>query len=103
MPAFTRMQVLNSVKGMSQAGLDFLFDGKASTVGALLLHLAASDSYYHLNSFPGIARGKFSDAAKQKWDLAMNLGEPARKAIKGDNLDYYLNALDESRKKRSPN
>ena len=29
----------------------------------------------------------------------MNLGQPARKAIKGDNLDYYLNALDESRKK----
>jgi Tetratricopeptide repeat len=57
MLAFTRMQVLNSVKGMSQADLDFLFDGKANTIGALLLHLAATDSYYHLNSFrawPGV-------------------------------------------------
>jgi len=99
MLAFTRMQVLNSVKGMSQADLDFLFDGKANTIGALLLHLAATDSYYHLNSFQGIAWGKFPDAAKQKWEVAMNLGEPARKAIKGNNLDYYLNALNESREK----
>jgi hypothetical protein len=29
----------------------------------------------------------------------MNLGEPARKAIKGNSLDYYLNALRESREK----
>src|SRR6266852_2208984 len=99
MLAFTRMQVLNSVKGMSQADLDFLFDGKANTIGALLLHLAATDSYYHLNSFQGIAWGKFPDAAKQKWEVAMNLGEPARKTIKGNSLDYYLNVLNESREK----
>jgi hypothetical protein len=29
----------------------------------------------------------------------MNLGEPARKAIKGNSLDYYLNTLHESREK----
>ena len=29
----------------------------------------------------------------------MNLGEPARKGIKGNNLDYYLNALNETREK----
>jgi uncharacterized damage-inducible protein DinB len=99
MLAFTRMQVLHSTTGMSQADLDFLFDGKANTIGALLLHLAATDSYYHLNSFQGIAWGKFPDAAKQKWDVAMNLGEPARKAIRGNSLDYYVNALKESREK----
>jgi hypothetical protein len=99
MLAFTRMQVLHNTKGMSQQDLDFLIDAKANTIGALLLHLAATDAYYHLNSFQGIAWGKFPDAAKQKWDVAMNLGEPARKAIKGNNLDYYLNALNETREK----
>jgi hypothetical protein len=29
----------------------------------------------------------------------MNLGEPARKAIKGNTLDYYLSILGESREK----
>ena len=99
MMAFTRMQVMHNTKGMSQQDLDFLIDGKANTIGALLLHLAATDSYYHLNSFQGIAWGKFPDAAKQKWDVPMNLGEPARKAIKGNNLDYYVNALNETREK----
>ena len=99
MMAFTRMQVMHNTKGMSQQDLDFLIDGKANTIGALLLHLAATDAYYHLNSFQGIAWGKFPDAAKQKWDVPMNLGEPARKAIKGNNLDYYVNALNETREK----
>src|SRR5258708_23641467 len=99
MMAFTRMQVLHNTKGMSQQDLDFLLDGKANTIGALLLHLAATDAYYHLNSFQGIAWGKFPEAAKQKWEVPMNLGEPARKAIKGNNLDYYVNALNETREK----
>ena len=99
MLGFTRMQVLHNTKGMSQQDLDFLIDPKANTIGALLLHLAATDAYYHLNAFQGIAWGKFPEAAKQNWDVAMNLGEPARKAIKGNSLDYYLNALHETREK----
>ena len=58
MMAFTRMQVMHNTKGMSQQDLDFLIDGKANTIGALLPHLAATDAYYHLNSFQGVAWGK---------------------------------------------
>jgi hypothetical protein len=99
MMAFTRMQVLHSVKGMSTADLDFLLDAKANTIGALLNHLAATEAYYQANSFDGIAWEKFPDALKQKWDVAMNLGEPARKAIKGNSLDYYLGLLNKTREK----
>jgi hypothetical protein len=93
------MQVLASTKGMSTADLDYLFDAKANTVGALLNHLAATEAYYQANSIDGIEWGKFPDALKQKWDVAMNLGEPARKAIKGNSLDYYLNLLNQGREK----
>jgi len=99
MMAFTRMQVLAAVKDMSQQDLDFLFDAKANTIGALLLHLVATETYYQMNSFDGIAWDKFPEAAKKKWDIPMNLGEPARKAIKGNNLGYYLNLLHETREK----
>jgi hypothetical protein len=54
MLAFTRMQVLHNVKAMSQQDLDFLLDGKANTIGALLLHLAATETYYGLNTFGGM-------------------------------------------------
>jgi hypothetical protein len=99
MMAFTRMQVLHNVKGLSQPDLDFLLDGKANTIGALLLHLSATETYYGLNSFGGVKWDSWPDEVKKKWDIPMNLDEPARKAIKGNNLDFYLNALHESREK----
>jgi uncharacterized damage-inducible protein DinB len=99
MLAFTRWQVEHNVKGMSQADLDFLFDAKANTIGALLLHLAATETYYGMNTFGGMKWDSWSDDIKKKWDVPMNLGEPARKAIKGNSLDYYLNVLHESREK----
>ena len=99
MLAFTRRQLLHNVKGMSQQDLDFLFDAKANTIGALLLHLAATETYYGLNTFGGMKWDSWSDDIKKKWDIPMNLNEPARKAIKGNNLDYYLNILHDSREK----
>ncbi len=94
---FTRMQVENNVKGMSQADLDFLLDAKANTIGALLYHLAATDHYYALSTFGGVKWGSWPEDEKKKWDVPMNLGDPARKAIKGNSLDYYLNLLHETR------
>jgi hypothetical protein len=84
---------------MSQADLDYLLDPKANTIGALLLHLAATESYYGMNTFGGVKWDSWPDDVKKKWDIPMNLGEPARKAIKGNSLDYYLNILHESREK----
>ncbi len=51
---FTRRQVLNNVKGLSQPDLDFLLDAKANSIGALLLHLAATETYYQMNTFDGM-------------------------------------------------
>jgi hypothetical protein len=99
MLAFTRGQVLYNVKGMSQPDLDYLLDAKANTIGALLLHLVATETYYGMNTFGGMKWDSWSDDIKKKWDTPMNLGEPARKAIKGNSLDYYLTALHESREK----
>jgi len=102
MLAFTREQVVENVKGLSQPQLDFLLDGKANTIGALLLHLAATETYYQLNSFEGMKQGSWPEEVKkkwEKWDIPMNLGEPARKAIKGNSLDFYLDALHQAREK----
>ena len=99
MMAWMRMIVLDSVKGMSQKDLDFLLDDKANTIGALLLHLAATDRIYQINTFEGNPLKDLPDSYKQQFGIAMQLGEPARKSIKGNNLDYYLNILGETRDK----
>jgi len=97
--AFMRWQVLNSVKGMSQKDLDFLLDDKANRIGALLMHLAAVEKFYQLNTLDGLAPDKIPEAWKEKWGMPMELGEPARKGIVGNNLDYYVNILTETREK----
>jgi len=99
MLAFTREQVVHNVKGLSQPDLDFLLDAKANTIGALLLHLAATETYYQMNTFAEMKWDSWSEEIKKKWDIPMNLGEPARKAIKGNSLDYYLDALHQAREK----
>ena len=99
MMAFMRGQVYGSTKTLSTEQLDFLLDDKANRIGALLQHLCAVETYYQLNTFDGLKWDSWSDSVKQKWDVAANLGEPARKAIVGNNLDYYVNLLKETREK----
>ena len=97
--AFMRDQVLRSTKGMSQKDLDFLLDDKANRIGALLLHLAAVEKFYQLNTLDGLAPDKMPEAWKEKWGMPMELGEPARKGIVGNGLEYYVNILGETREK----
>jgi uncharacterized damage-inducible protein DinB len=96
---FTRRQVVHNVTGLSQADLDFLLDAKANTIGAMLLHLAATETYFQMNTFEGMKWDSWPAEVKKKWDIPMHLGEPARKAIKGNGLDYYLDALQQAREK----
>jgi uncharacterized damage-inducible protein DinB len=97
MLTYIQSAVLRSVDGLAQADLDYLFDAKANTIGALLLHLAATETYYGMNTFENKPWGSWSEDIKKKWDPAMNLGDAGRKQIKGHNLDYYLDILKETR------
>jgi hypothetical protein len=91
---------LRATKGMTQPQLDFLLDAKANRIRALLLHLAATERIYQLNTFDNVAAKDLDSAVTFKdWVVPMNLGDPARDAIKGHDLDYYLNLLKQGREK----
>lgn len=94
-----REQVVHNVQGMTRADLDYLLDDKANTIGALLLHLAATDTYYRLHTFEGKVWDSWDESVKKKWDVPMNLGDAARKEIRGHDLSYYLDMLKETRAK----
>ena len=91
--------VISATKKLTTADLDFLIDPNANTIGALMLHLAATETYYQLNTFEGRKWDSWPDSVKKQWDPAMNLGDAGRKTIKGHDLDYYLNVLQETRAK----
>jgi uncharacterized damage-inducible protein DinB len=91
--------VLTATKDLKQADLDVLFDANANTIGALMLHLAATETYYQMNTFEGMKWDSWSDDVKKKWDAAMDLGDAGRKTIKGHDRDYYVSILHEVREK----
>src|ERR1700722_15467720 len=91
--------VIRATKGLTQADLDYPPDPNANTIGALMLPLAAPDTYYRLHTFEDKKWGSWPDSVKQQWDAAMSLGDAGRKTIKGHDRDYYLNILQETRAK----
>jgi len=91
--------IINATKNLTVADLDYLIDRNANTIGALMLHLAATETYYQLNTLEGKKWDTWPDSVKQQWDPAMNLGDAGRTTIKGHDRDYYLNILQETRAK----
>jgi hypothetical protein len=45
--------VIKATKDLTTADLDYLIDPNANTIGALMLHLAATETYYQFNTFEG--------------------------------------------------
>jgi hypothetical protein len=99
MMQWMRRVVLASVEGMERADLDYLHDAKANSIGAMLLHLAGLETFYQLNTFAGRKWGDWDEADGRRWNAAVNLGEEARRTIRGKPLAYYLDILHETREK----
>ena len=92
-----RMVILSPVKDMSVSDLDFLVDENANSIGAMLMHLAATERFYQIHTFENKKWGDWSKEDADKWNVASGLGDKARQQIKGNTLDYYLDHLFEVR------
>jgi hypothetical protein len=92
-----RDSVIRAAKDLKPEELDFLMDPKANTIGAMLLHLAATDTVYQDLTFYNLK--DFSESNQKRFGVAMELGDEGRKQIKGNNLDYYISTLQEVREK----
>ncbi|MFD1002030.1 DinB family protein [Ohtaekwangia kribbensis] len=97
MMTWMRTTILRPVAKMTTEELDYIHDEKSNSIGAMLLHLAATERFYQIHTFNGKKWGDWPEQDKKRFDVAMSLGDEARKAIKGNNLDYYLSTLNEVR------
>jgi len=89
-----KRRVTRSVANLSQEETDFLLDDEANRIGAMIMHLAATEKYYQVYTFEN--RG-YNSAERKKWDPAMNLGNQGRKALVGKPISYYLDEWDKIR------
>jgi uncharacterized damage-inducible protein DinB len=97
MLTWMRNQILEPVQGLTVKQLDYLHDSKANSIGALLLHLAAVEREYQLNTFEGIKWDNLDEPRLKEWGVPAGLGENARQNIRGHELAYYLDRLREMR------
>jgi Protein of unknown function (DUF664) len=95
MMTWMRNVIVLGVENMKKEELDYLHDPSANTIGAMLLHLAATERQYQIKTFGWDI--DFKGDGKINWDAAMRLGDKGRKYIRGNNLDYYLKILTETR------
>jgi hypothetical protein len=83
-----RETTLLFVQDLSIAQLDYLFDDDDNSIGALLLHLAALEAAYQEITF--FDRNILDNPERlPKWQVPMELGAPARRAIRGHPAGLY--------------
>jgi len=61
-----------------------------------ITHLAAAEAYYQVYTFEN--RG-FNEEENKKWQVALELGDKARKEFVGHDVGYYLEIYHQVRKK----
>ena len=96
MMSYARYTTLQAVQGLTAGQLDYSHDPESNTIGALLGHIAAVEVAYQADTFEG--RGLNVEEKKQ-WGTFLDLGEKARREIRGLPLDYYVKRLSDVRQK----
>lgn len=89
-----RAWVIDSVKDLTVEQLDFQIDEKSNSIGAMLLHLAATEKYYQLHTFDGLEWGTWSEDIKAEWDVPSGMGKLGREQIVGNEVSFYLKKLE---------
>ena len=93
---YTRHTTLREVEGLGVPELDHLQDSESNSIGALLFHIAAVEVWYQAETF--FARELDAEEVRE-WGTALDLGEAARREIRGHDLGFYLSRLEDVRAK----
>lgn len=93
---YTRETTLAEVSELSLDQLDYLIHKEANSIGMLLAHMAAVEEAYQIDTFE---KRDFTEDEIKRLGVALNLGQPAQKEIKGHPIDYYLNQLKQTRER----
>lgn len=91
---YVRQITLGSVKDLTVKELDYLHDKESNSIGALLLHIASTDFYFQKLSFE---ERELTEEENKKWEAPSYLGNLGREKIKGNDLNYYIEILNDER------
>jgi uncharacterized damage-inducible protein DinB len=88
---YARHTTLAAARDLTVDQLDYLLDPLSNSIGGLLLHFAAVEYAYQVETFEG---RELNEEELAEWGPALDLGERGQKHIKGYELSYYIEKLD---------
>ena len=91
---YVRSTTLSAVTGLSVDELDDQHDLQSNSIGALLSHIAAAEVGYQAATFHG---RDLNENERQEWGAALDLGERARRELRGQELGHYVSRLEQVR------
>ena len=89
----TRNATLNIVKDLDIQQLDFEIDPASNSIGSLLMHIGALEFFTQLHIFKYLPYERHDMV---QWHKAVS-GELPKKLIRGNSLEYYIEALEKVR------
>ena len=89
-------RITENIRDLDQVETDYLFDDKANSIGAIIMHLAATESYYQVET---LEERTWTDKEGEFWRIAGGLGTESRDKLKGKPIKYYLDLWDQVREK----
>lgn len=91
-----KIRISDMTRDLNQEETDFLFDDKANSIGAILMHMVATEAYTQVETLEGRS---WTGEEGEFWGIAGGLGAESRDKIKGKSIKYYLDLWDEVRNK----
>lgn len=90
MLTYARERTLAAVDGLTVSALDFQYDAKSNSIGALLAHVVAVERAFQILSFEN---RELSAAELVVWQPALDLGTVGRERLVGQPVQHYADQL----------
>ncbi len=89
-------RITEQIKDLDQSQTDFEFDEKANSIGALVMHLVATEAYYQIETLEG---RQWTEEEKKRLGVGGGLSETSKEQLKNKPINHYLGLWNEVREK----
>lgn len=89
-------RITDEVRDLDQFQTDFEFDERANSIGALVMHLVATEAYYQVETLEG---RPWTEEEEKRFGLGGELNDSTKAQLKGKSIGYYLDLWNEVREK----
>ena len=91
-----KIRITEQVQDLNQNETDFEFDEKANSIGALVMHLVATEAYYQIET---LENRQLTEEEEKLFGVGGELNNTSKQRLKEKPIQHYLNLWNEVRQK----